>query len=839
MGGRPGIIKRPAVAKLIVRIDREPGPPFWDALRQDVKFGARILAKSPAISLAVVIALALGIGANTAMFSVIDAALLRPLRYHEPQRLMILWEREANGTLFPASAANFLDWRARLRGFPELAGWQAKAFVLTGVDRPERLAGAAVTANMFAMLGVQPLLGRTFAPGEDAPEADGRVAVLSYGFWKENLGGDAAVLGRMLRLNGAPYQVVGVMPRDFYLMNKGTQLWVPAKLNPANRDFRSLTVIARLGPGQDRRAAAKDFEQLALALAAEYPAANRGWSGEAQPLIDWMFGGDFRDTLLMMFAAIGLVLLLACVNIANLLLARSAARQREIAIRLSLGATRGRLLRQMITESLLLAGAGGLLGLALARPFLQGILAVVPPYLLPPEQNIAINGMVLGFTCAVSLLTGLLFGLAPAWLNSQPALATELKDSARGTTGGRARRSFQQMLVVGEVAIALMLLMGAGLLLESLAKLSALDPGVRPANALSLRLFLTPARYPDAGSIQRAVADFAERVRRLPGVEAAGATSDLPLRRLQLQVPFETEAMTPKPQPERPGAYFVNVDPGFLRAAGARLRAGRDITEQDTRSAPPVVLVNDEFARRFFPGATPVGKRLRLNRPLLGATGFEEDVLAEVVGQIANIQQSEPSQPPEPVIYAPFAQNAWSQTVYLILRSPNHAAGLAAAVRAELQAADPDQPVDRVLTLESILRDNYSASRFRTQLLGLFATVALALAVVGIYSVNAHAVAQRTHEIGVRMALGATRADVVRLTLGAGMRTAGLGLILGAAGALSLTTVLRTLLYSADALNLRLLLAVALLLALVSLGACWLPAIRAARIDPVRTLRQD
>lgn len=827
------------MAKLILRIGREPGQPFWDTLRQDAKFGARILAKSPAISLAVVLALALGIGANTAMFSVIDAALLHPLRYDEPQRLMVLWEREASGTLYPASAANFLDWRARLRSFSELAGWQSKAFVLTGVDRPERLVGASVTANTFTMLGAKPLLGRTFVAGEDAATADGRVAILSYGFWKENLGEAPDVVGRLLRLNGAPYLVVGVMPREFYLINRNTQVWVPAKLKEDNRDFRSLTTIARLRPGQDRRAAAAEFEQLVQALAAEYPKANRGWSGQVQPLIDWMFGGDFRDTLLMMFSAIGLVLLLACVNIANLLLARSGARQREIAIRMSLGASRGRLLRQLITESLLLSLAGGLLGLAIARPLLQLIIVVVPTYLLPPAQNIAINGIVLGFTFLVSLATGLLFGLAPAWLNSKPVLSAELKDSGRGTTGGRARRSFQQMLVVGEVAIALMLLMGAGLLLESLAKLYALDPGVRPANALSMRLFLTPARYPDAAAIQRAVEDFGSRVRRLPGVENVGLTSDLPLRRLQLQVPFETEAMTPKPQAERPGAYFVTVDPGFVRAAGAKLRAGRDLSEQDTRTAPPVVLINDEFARKHFAGVNPVGRRLRLNRPLLGATGFEDDVLAEVVGQIANIQQAEPSQPPEPVIYAPFAQNAWSQTAYLIVRSPNQAAGLAAAVRAEIQSADRDQPVDRVLTLESISNENYSASRFRTQLLGLFAALALALAVLGIYSVNAHAVAQRTHELGVRMALGATPGDVVRLTVGAGMRTAGLGLILGAAGALSLTTVLRTMLYAADPVSLPLLGIVSLLLAAISLVACWLPAIRASRIDPVRTLRQD
>ncbi len=812
-----------------------------DRLIQDLKFALRLIGKSPAISASVILALALGIGANTAMFSVIDAALLRPLRYERPDRLLLVWEKDSQGQTYGASPANLLDWRSRSKTLTGFAGWQNRGFVYTGGDRPERLNGASVTANLFETIGAKPLLGRTFIPEEDGVERQtppSKVAVVSHQLWRENFGADPAILSKTLRLNGQPYSIVGVMPPDFYFLSKITQVWVPGQLNRNQRDFRAWTTVARLAPGQDARAALAEMQQIAATLAREHPKNNQNWTVHTDALLDWIVGEDFRDTLLMLFAAIGLVLLLACVNIANLLLARSAGRQREAAIRVALGATRGRLLAQLTTESVVLSALGGLLGLALTWALLDTIVKLVPSSLMPPVSNVRINGSVLAFTALVALLTGFLFGIAPAWMGSNPALAGHLKDGGRGVSGGRRRQSFQQILVLGEVSVAVMLLAGAGLLLESLWRLTALDLGVRPEGVLTMRVSLPPSKYADADRVRRFVREMTESMRGNPGVESVAVMSDLPLRRISITIPFETESMTPRPQADRPAVLYVTVNEGFVDAVGARLIAGRNFNSRDTATAPPVVLVNEEFAKRHG-GGPVVGKRVRINWPAMGGASFSEDLMAEVIGVIASIRQGDAAAPLEPVMYAPLEQNLWSSNLFVAVRSSQDPAALITGARMTIQSLDKEQPVDRTITLPQLVRDNFSVPRFRTQLLGAFAILALILAVVGIYGVNAYAVSQRKHEIGVRLALGATPAEIVRQTVGQGMRTTFLGLILGTAGALSLTTVLKNVLFGVESLTLRVYALVTLVLCLAALIACYLPARRASRADPVSSLRQD
>ncbi|MBX9602588.1 MAG: ABC transporter permease [Bryobacteraceae bacterium] len=813
-----------------------------DRLIQDLKFALRLIGKSPAISFSVIVALALGIGANTAMFSVIDAALLRPLRYERPDQLLLVWEKDSQGQTYGASPANLLDWRSRSKTLTGFAGWQNRGFVYTGGDRPERLNGASVTANLFETIGAKPLLGRTFIPGEDGVEQQtppSKVAVLSHQLWSENFGGDPAILSKTLRLNGQPYSIVGVMPPDFYYLSKVTQVWVPGQLNRNQRDFRSWTTVARLVPGQDARSALTEMQQIAAALAREYPKNNQSWTVQTDALLDWIVGEDFRDTLLMLFAAIGLVLLLACVNIANLLLARSAGRQREAAIRVALGATRGRLLAQLTTESVVLSALGGLLGLCLTWTLLDTIVKLVPASLMPPVSNVRINEAVLVFTAAVALVTGFLFGIAPAWMGSNPALAGHLKDGGRGVSGGRRRQSFQQILVLGEVSVAVMLLAGAGLLLESLWRLTAVDLGIRPEGVLTMRVSLPPSKYPDADGVRRFTRQMTDSIRSNPGVQSVAIMSDLPLRRISITIPFETESMTPRPQADRPGILYVTVNDGFLETLGARLLGGRNFTPRDTAGSPPVVMVNEEFAKRFSPANGAVGQRVRINLPGMSGSSFGGDVMAEVVGVIGNIRHGEAAAPPEPVMYAPIEQNLWSPNLYVAVRSSQDPASLITGARMAIQSLDREQPVDRTLTLTQMVRDNFSVPRFRTQLLGAFAILALILAVVGIYGVNAYAVSQRQHEIGVRLALGATPAEIVRQTVGQGMRTTFLGLILGTAGALSLTTVLKNVLFGVESLTVRVYAIVSLVLFLVALLACYLPARRASRVDPMRSLRQD
>src|SRR3984957_5965737 len=809
------------------------------AILLDMKFGARILVRSPAMTCAVILALALGIGANSAMFSVADALLVNPLRYRAPGRLEIVWEKDAQGSNWSASAADFLDWRKQAKSFEEFAGWTLASNVRTGIDRPEELTGAAVTANFFHLLGVKPALGRTFLPEEDGIDDSGgprKVAVISDQMWRENLGADPNVLGRQLRLNSAMYTIIGVMPPTFVFVARLHQVWTPISLNKNNRDFHSVTVVGRLADGAAPKRATAEMAGIARGLAEQYPKSNKGWSIEVDSFQEWLINRGFKTRLMLLLAAVGLVLLIACTNVASLLMARSSGRRREIAVRLSLGATSGRIVRQLLTESVLLSVMGGALGLALAWQLIRLAPRFVPPNAIPAAAPIELNLMVVLFTLAVSLATGILFGLAPALTATKPDMQEGLKDSARGTTSGRGRQKFRQAIVAVEVALALMLVASAVLMIESLRALTGTELGFDANNAMSLRLFLPVAKY-DAARALQFHRQALVRLAALPGVTSVALGTNLPLQKPVMGAPFDLETSTPREQAERPDVNYVTVSPKYFSALGIMVKRGRAFAETDNEMATPVAIVNQAFADRYFPGENAVGKRILLDRPKL-PSGFEDTIHPEIVGVVANVKNSDLAAPGDPILYVPHAQNVWSPAVFFTLRSSMDLTGLTAAIRKELLAMDPEQPISQVGSLEQTLVRLAALPRFQMQLMGAFAGLALLLAVVGIYGVNAYAVSQRRHEIGVRMALGATPGDVLREMIGQGMMLTALGIVAGVGGSLAIASLLKSVLVGVSATDPVTLGGVAVAMAVVAVVACYVPARRAIRIDPATALRE-
>jgi len=807
-------------------------------LFQDIRFGARVLLSSPGMTLAVILALALGIGANTAMFSVVDALILHPLRYQNPSELVVVWDRDPQGQLRGSSSGNFLDWR-KAKSFSALAGWAGSTYTLTGLDRPVQIYGARVTAEFFQTLGVKPVLGRTFLRGEDGLDggaAAGKVAVISYDTWQNTLSGDPNVLGRTIRLNQTPYAIIGVMGPDFQFLSRRHQVWVPAVIDPANRDYRYITVVARLNTSLD--SAAAEMTALGRSLAETYPKNNAGWTIQVQDFQEYLVNGKLRSRLLLLFAAVGAVLLLACTNVGSLLLARSAARGREIAVRVSMGASPGRVVRQLLTESVMLALMGAALGLGLAALLIDLAPGFVPVDSIPTTAPIQLNLRVLLFTVGIAVLTGVLFGLAPALSLARYDIRHMLNDASRGSTGGRSRQRFRQAMVVIEVAVALMLLAGAALMAESLRRMTQIDLGFDIDRILTLRVFLPVARY-NAIQAYQFQTRAREKIAALPGVESVGMGSNLPLAQSGMYVPFDLDTAPPRDQSERPDVNYVTISPGYLHTLGIPLKRGRDFTEYDKSGAPAVVLVNEAFAALHFPNEDPVGRLLLLNPPVLGRNGFADSLRAQIVGVTGNVKLSDLSAPPEPILYMPLAQNVWSTVTYLTVRTRSKAASLAPAIRGEIADLDKELPIDQTGSMEQIFSDQFAEPRFQSELMLTFAALALILAVVGIYGVTSYAVTQRRRELGVRIALGAQPGDVLRETLGEGLKLSILGIVLGLTGAYTASSLLRSVLVDVSAVDPLSLLGAAGLLAAVALIACYIPARRATRIDPASALRQE
>jgi len=807
-------------------------------LFQDIRYGARVLLRSPGMTLAVILALALGIGANTAMFSVVDALILHPLRYQNPSELVVVWDTDPQGQLRGSSSGNFLDWR-KAKSFSSFAGWAASTYTLTGLDRPVQIYGARVTAEFFKTLGVKPVLGRTFLQGEDGLDGaagTSKVAVIGYDTWQSTLNGDPNVLGRTIRLNQTSYAIIGVMGPDFQFLSRRHQVWVPAVIDPANRDYRYLTVVARLNTS--RGAATSEMTALGRSLAEAYPKNNGGWAIQVQDFQDFLVNGHLRTRLLVLFGAVGAVLLLACTNVASLLLARSAARSREIAVRVSMGATPGRVMRQLLTESIMLALLGAALGLGLAALLIDLAPGFVPVNAIPTTAPIQLNILVLLFTIGIAVLTGVLFGLAPALSLARYDVRDTLNDASRGSTGGRGRQRFRQAMVVIEVAVALVLLAGAALMTESLRHMTEIDLGFDLHQVLTLRVFLPVARY-NATQASQFQTRAMEKIAALPGIESVSMGTNLPLARLSMYAPFDLETAPPRGPAERPDVGYASISPGFLHTLGIALKRGRDFTDHDNAGAPRVALINQAFAALHFPNQDPVGRRILINPPMLGQNGFADTIRAEIVGVTGDVKLADLSAPPEPILYVPLAQGIWSTVTYLTVRAHGNATSLAPAIRSEMANLDKEQPVEQIGSLEQAFSDQFAEPRFQSRLMGAFAALALLLAVVGIYGVNAYAVTQRRRELGVRIALGAQPGDVLRATLGEGLKLSAVGIAVGLAGAFALSSLFRSVLVGVAGMNPVTLLGSAGLLAVVALIACYIPARRATRIDPSSALRQE
>jgi putative ABC transport system permease protein len=809
-----------------------------------LRYAFRMLLKQPAFTAIAVFTLALGIGANTAIFSVVNAVLLRPLPFEQPEQLVRLGSCDTRlgntKDIDSLSYPNFEDWRAQNKVFSHIAVYAANSLTLTTGREALHVQAVAASADLFALLGVQPRLGRTFLARED--EAGTRVAILSHDFWQRRFGGDPSVLDRPIILDGASYQVVGVMPPGFQypIQETPTELWTSIapfrqqqegeKAMTEQRGNEFLNGIARLKPGVTLAQAQSAVDTIAAGLAREYPDSDAHSGGVVISLLSAVVG-PVRPALLMLLATAGCVLLVACVNVANLLVARSIVRQKEISIRAALGAGRRDIILQLLTESALLGIFGGLVGLLIA---VWGIdsLAFLLPSNLPRASQISPDARVLAFTICISLGVGCLAGLMPAWRASHPNLVSALNESGRGSSESGHGLRVRGVLVVIEIMLALVLLCGAGLLGQSFLRLREVNPGFDPHGVMSVRIAL-----PDAGYAKPAqAADFykrlIERVSALPGVTSASSSWWLPLSGSEIAFDVQDEEH-PLPESQRPSSQANVVTPEYFKTLHIPLLRGRSFTERDTAAAPLVVVVTESFARKFFPGQDPIGKRITPG----GTVGPGKPPVREVVGVVGDAKFITLKADPKPLVYMPLQQFG-VQGMSLLVRTSNDPAAILPALRASISELDPNVPLYRPRSLDDYLQLSVAQPRFNALLVGLFSTVALLLAAAGIFGVMSYSVTQRTQEIGIRLALGAQRFDVLRLIVGQGMRLVAIGLASGLLATFALTRLLGGLIYGIGATDLATLVGVSIILGLVAFLACWLPARRASGIDPMVALRE-
>ncbi len=810
-------------------------------LFQDLRFAARLLLKAPSFTAVALLTLSLGIGASAAIFSVVNTLLLQPLPYPHAERLVMLWQdfRERGGPedewLTPA---NFFDWRARAQSFQDIAVYQGGSANLTGQGEPERVTGWSVTSGFFGVLGVAPSLGRDFVPEDDVPGADG-VVMLSHGFWARRFGAEPGIVGRTLTLSGQPFTVIGVMPAGFRNPFGEPDIWRPVQLNPANPSRGSITLraFARLNDGVALSQARAEMTTIGQALAQEIPEA-RQTGILVTPLHERVIG-DTRTPLLALLGAVLFVLLIASANVASLLLARGAAREREVALRKAVGATAGRIVRQLLTESLLLGALGAAGGLLLAGWLLDLLVANAPPG-TPPLDRVRIDGTVFAFGAGLGLLTSVVFGLAPAVQSGARQVGTVLKEGGRAAAGSRRLLTLRHVFLVGEVALALTLLVGAGLMMRSLLNLQAVDPGLEPERVLVASVALPQAGYPEPDQRRAFFTALEERLQALPGVEQVGFASVAPFSGADTDTSFLIEGQPEPATPaDQPIAWVRMVTPAFFGAVGMRLETGRLLEPGDHEQAQRVVVINRAMASRFWPniaatggppsgGVAPVGTRIFIgpNNPVT------------IVGIVADVRHRDVAQPALPQMYLPMAQFPQSGMT-AVVKAAGDPAVLAPSVRSAVTALDPNLPVSFVETLESLMAETLALPRLLAMMLLLFAGAALLLAAIGIYGLMAYSVAQRTQEFGIRLALGAQSDTVLRLVLGQACRLTLAGVAIGAAAAFGVSRLLEALLYEVRPADAPTFAATALALSAVALVAAYLPARRAMRISPVEALRNE
>jgi Acidobacterial duplicated orphan permease len=813
------------------------GGGMLDTLWQDVRFGVRMLAKNPGFAAVAVLTLGLGIGANTAIFSVVNAVLLRPLPFENPDQLVMIWQTNPQRGILQdlVSTPNLHDWQQQSHTFGQIAAFNPRGFSLTGTDEPEQLPGTFVSVELFPMLGANPLLGRNFLPDEGRPGGH-RAVIISFALWQRRFGGDPHLVGKSLTLNDAIYTVVGIMPAKFQFPIQGqfpipvSEVWAPLAIDPAqvNRGSRELFTIGRLQPGVSIEEAQAEMATISQRLAEQYPDSNRDVGVHLVGYHEQLTG-NLRAALLILLGAVVFVLLIACANVANLLLARAATRQRELAIRTALGAGRWRLMRQLLTESMLLSLLGGALGLALALWNFNAIVAALPAH-MPRAAEIHVDRQVLVFTFAVAVITGVIFGLVPALQASSLNLNEALKESGGKGTGGFVRHGVRSLLVVTEIALALVLLVGAGLLIKSFHRLQQVNAGFNPENVLSVPVVIPQSRYPDGNARVAFINRIMERMKALPGVQAVAGVTILPLSGEYSSASFIVEGQTVSPE-GRNVANMRAATPDYFRVMSIPIIKGRGFTEQDHSDAPTVVIINEAFERLYFPDEEPIGKRVI-------SPASRDGVPMMIVGVAGDVRNGGPEDEPRPEFYYSYFQNP-IRFMFMAIRTSAEPSGLIPAIRREIWSEDKDLPLANISTLEQLLSKTIAQRRFNLLLLGLFSGLALVLAVVGIYGVVSYAVTQRTHEIGLRLALGAQPGDVRKLVIRQGMIPVVAGIAIGLSGALALTRLMKSLLFGVSATDPLTFVGLSLLLVVVALVACWIPARRATKVDPLLALRYE
>jgi putative ABC transport system permease protein len=816
---------------------------FW----QDVRYGIRILLKNPGFTTVALVTLALGIGANSAIFTVVNTVLLRPLAYRDPSRLVMVWEKsrprqDVTGRPHAfdqnvISPANFMDWHDQATVFDQMAAFVDFRENLTGNGDPEEIPVQAAQENIFSLLGAEALLGRVFTP-ENGQEGHDNVVILSYGLWQRRFGGARDVIGKTVTLSGQQAEVIGVMPPGFQLLirqgsmvGEPAELWMPYVFTPKHRvrAGRYMMAIARLKEGISLTQAQAEMDTIASHLVSEYPAFNTGWGVNLVPLHEQV-SGQVRPALLVLLGAVGFVLLIACANVANLMLSRASARQREISIRIALGAGRWRIARQILTETIVLAAIGGVLGSLLAFWGVRALLAVAPKDLMD-TASVGIDIRVLAFTSAISVLAGLIFGIAPALQSVRAGITEALKEGGRGATSGGLSHQLRNAFVVAELGLAIVLLAGSGLLIRSFARLQSVDAGFNPQNLLTLKLSLPFRKYREDKKTLVFFQEMLDRVKGLPGVQDASAISFLPFRGPGSATDFTIVGQPEPPAGERPVTDVRVIAPDYFKTMGIPVRSGRLFTPREATEMSGVVIINETMARAYFPSEDPIGKKVIIDMK-------DTNTPSEIVGIVGDVKHEGLDTTPRSMVYWPHPELAMS-FMTLVVRTAADPKAMASAIRQEALSMDRDQPISEVATMEQLMSDSVARARFNTLLLGIFAGIALLLASVGIYGVMSYAVTQRTHELGIRMALGAARGDVIRMVALQGARLALTGALVGLVAAFALTRLLSTLLFGITAKDPATFVGVAVLLGVVALVACYIPARRATRVDPLIALRYE
>ena len=805
---------------------------------QDLRYGARQLLHSPGFTAIAIITLALGIGANAAIFSFVNAVLIKPLPYPHPERIVSVWEKNPGGGSNPISTLNFLDWEQQNRCFQFLSAVARDTVTLTGSGSPEELNVQRVSASYFKVLGVDAALGRTFAASEDEAGNDLEV-VLSNRIWRNRFGGDPKVIGRKITLDAKSYTIIGVLPANSEFDRTWGVMWLPLAFTPANmtRNYHWLTAIGRLEPGVTLQQARDQMETIGARIAAVSPDSNKGWGVRVDPYIDQVVQPELRRSLWVLLAAVGAVLLIGCANLANLLLARGTGRAHEIAIRSALGARRLRLIRQLLTESILLGILGSGAGLALGNAFMQGMKLWLPPDLLPAQANVHMDYGVLLFTMVIGILTGILCGLAPALSGTRPDLAASLKESGR-TTAGAAPHRMRTALVVAEVALSFVLLAGASLLIRSFNRLASLNPGVDTTNVLAMDLPTPLSRFTNSTILTNYLREVTQKVKNVPGVWDAAITDEPPMEGFANGAPFLIEGRNDDPySPSVSG--FKTIGPSYFDAVGMRLLKGRSLDESDVAGAMPVAVINETMAKTYFQGEDPIGKRLLVRQLVFGKSARGPVIPWQIVGVVKDEKVGGKVYSlgeDIPVIYVTFYQSPGTHNS-LAVRAGMNPLLLSESIEQAIWKVNNNQAVANVQTLEEIKSQSVAPARLRTALLAIFAGIALLLAAVGIYGVVSYSVAQRVREMAIRLALGASPRDLLKLVIGKTMLVVLVGLALGGVAALALTRVLASLLYDPSPTDRVTWVVAGALLAAVALLACYFPARRVTKVDPLAILR--